>query len=117
MSTEFYNVGNGVWSTDPTYDFEGAMGIGIVLALGVAFGVVNEVFDPFGVDAPAPAQTAQTSSSSSSSSSWQGACRVRSGPGIEFSILGLTRPAKVYDVRETRGRWKRIGPRGWVGCR
>jgi hypothetical protein len=114
MSTEFYDVGDGVWSTDPTYDFEGAMGIGIVLAFGAAIAVANEVFDPFGQDEPARAAQA---SPVPSSASWQGSCRVRSGPGIEFSVIGSTRPAKVYDVRESRGRWKRIGPRGWIGCR
>lgn len=87
-----------------------------VWILGFIFSAcfVAWVFGAFDADAaPRP----QAAPKAAAATSWAGSCRMRSGPGTEFEIIGSTRPSKTYTVLETDGGWKRIGPRGWIGCR
>jgi hypothetical protein len=48
---------------------------------------------------------------------WRSPCRVRSGPGAEFRRVGAIRVGRTYSVLERRGRWVRVAPGEWVGCR
>lgn len=97
--------------------------IGGIIFFAVLVGFVQFVYWAAGEDlglaeaAFGPLEKPAAVAYSSSARSWSGSCRVRSGPGTEFSIIGSTRPTKTYAVLETDGGWKRIGPRGWVGCR